>query len=81
MIKKEKQVSIPISLFMDLVKYHCIDCEVDEALIKKGLTDKLDAIAKRELYTLYKTASTQEEKEKARQQYLERAGIHADFRW
>ena len=35
----------------------------------------------REHYTNYKTASTEEEREKARQKYLDKKGIHSDFRW
>ena len=49
--------------------------------IVKGLKEKYDRIANRNLYTKYKTAPTEEEKEKARQEYLNRKGIHSDFRW
>ena len=56
---------------------------MDEVLpqIKKGLEEKLEAMVRRELYTKYKTAPTEEEREKARQEYLNRVGIHSDFRW
>ena len=49
--------------------------------IKKGLEAKLEAMVKRELYTKYKTASTEEEREQARKEYLDKVGIHRDFRW
>ena len=49
--------------------------------IEKGLEDKLEAMTKRKLYTRYKTAPTAEEKEKARQEYLKKVGMHKDFRW
>ena len=35
----------------------------------------------REVYTRYKTAATSEEREKARQEYLEKVGIPENFRW
>ena len=56
---------------------------MDEVLpeIKKGLEEKMEAMLKRELYTKYKTAPTEEEREKARQEYLKRVGMHRDFRW
>ena len=34
-----------------------------------------------ELYEKYKTAPSEEEREKARQEYLDRRGVHPDFRW
>lgn len=49
--------------------------------IQKGLELKLDALVKRELYTKYKTAPTEEEREKARQEYLDKIGMYRDFRW
>ena len=49
--------------------------------IKKGLEGKLKAMVRRDLYTKYKTAQTEEEREKARQEYLEKVGMHRDFRW
>ena len=76
-----KNVQISEQLFFALLKYHLLD--MDEVLpeIKKGLDEKVEAMMKRELYTKYKTAPTEEEREKARQEYLERVGMHRDFRW
>lgn len=48
---------------------------------KQELLDKLDSIIKRELYTTYKTATTEEEKEQARQKYLDKVGVNKNFRW
>ena len=42
---------------------------------------KLDAMVMRELYTKYKTAPTEGEKEKARKEYLDRRGVPESFRW
>ena len=51
--------------------------EIDDVLpeIKKGLEEKMEAMVRRDLYTKYKTAPTEEEREKARQEYLEKVGI------
>ncbi len=76
-----KQVQISEDLFLSLIKYHILECHNDEEKIVKMLKEKYDSIVKRNLYTKYKTAPTEEEKEKARQEYLDRKGIHSSFRW
>lgn len=43
--------------------------------------DKLDSISMRLLYSQYKTAPTEEEKEKARKEYLDKRGVPDSFRW
>lgn len=53
----------------------------EEEEIRKDLTSKMDAITKREIYSKYKTAHLEEEREKAREEYLERVGIPEAFRW
>ena len=53
----------------------------DEEKIVKELKEKYDKIISRSLYTKYKTAPSEKEKEKARQEYLNRKGIHSSFRW
>ena len=57
--------------------------EIDDVLpeIKKGLEEKMEAMVRRDLYTKYKTAPTEEEREKARQEYLDKCGIPESFRW
>ena len=76
-----KQVQIPQELFVQLIYYHLMedDSYIDE--IKIGLEKKLDAMALRELYGKVKTAPTEAEREKARQEYLDRRGIPDSFRW
>ena len=76
-----KQVQIPQELFVLLIHYHLMeaDSHVDE--IRMGLEKKLDAVVLRELYEKSKTAPTEEEREKARQEYLDRRGIPDSFRW
>ena len=73
-------MQISEELFIELLKYHLM--EIDDVLpeIKKGLEEKLEAMVRRDLYTKYKTAPTEEEREKARQEYLEKVGMHQSFR-
>ena len=76
-----KNVQISEELFFALLKYHLV--EMDDVLpqIKKGLEEKLEAMVRRDLYTKYKTAPTEEERENARQEYLEKVEMHRSFRW
>lgn len=76
-----KNVQITQELFLSLVKYHLLEATGEEEKIKKKLTEKLDAMAKRQIYSQYKTAPTEEEREKARQEYLDKVGISSSFRW
>ena len=61
-----KNVQISQELFVLLVRYFLIGQEETEPEIVKALEKKMDALVMRELYTQYKTAPTEEEKEKAR---------------
>ena len=76
-----KKVQITQELFLALVKYHLLEIADEKEKIKKELTDKLDAMAKRQIYSQYKTADTEEERERARQEYLDKVGISPSFRW
>ena len=76
-----KTVQIPYDLFLDLAMYHLRGEDAYEEEIRHGLEQKLDAMLNRQLYSRYKTAPTEEEREQARQRYLESIGMPADFRW
>ena len=76
-----KMVQIPESLFIALMKYHMLEMEECLPGIKTGLEEKLEAMVKRELYTKSKTAETEAEREEARKKYLDKVGMHRDFRW
>ena len=76
-----KQVQIPQKLFAQLIHYHLMEDDSHEDEIRIGLEKKLDALVLRELYGKSKTALTEEEREKARQEYLDRRGIPNSFRW
>ncbi len=76
-----KNIQIPEELFIAIMKYHLLDMEDVQPEIKKGLMDKMDSISMRLLYSKYKTAPTEEEKQKARQEYLDKRGVPDSFRW
>lgn len=58
-----KSVQIPYDLFVDLVLYH-LNGEVDfDEEIRQGLEQKLDAILNRQLYSRYKTAPAEEQRD------------------
>ena len=69
-----KNVQISQELFFLLVRYFLIGQEETEPEIVKALEKKMDALVMRELYTQYKTAPTEEERERARKEYLDRRG-------
>ena len=75
-----KNVQIPHELFVALVEYHLAYDDNYEDEIRQGLEQKLDALMRHELYAKYKTAPSAEEREQARQAYLER-GMFPEFRW
>ena len=68
-----KNVQISQELFVALLHY--------EEIIEQGLEQKLDAMLRHELYAQYKTAPTEERREQARQEYLDRRGVPESFRW
>ena len=76
-----KNVQKPYELFFQLMKYHLMEDESCEADICRGMEKKLDALVMHELYTKLKMEVTEEEREKARQEYLDKVGISQNFRW
>ena len=76
-----KNMQISQELFFLLVRYFLIGQEEAEPEIVKALEKKMDALVMRELYTQYKTAPTEEEKEMARREYLDKRGVPDSFRW
>lgn len=66
---------------MQLLRFHLMedaDCETE---IKQELEKKLDKMVMRDLYGKSKTAPTEEEREQARKEYLDRRGVPESFRW
>lgn len=78
-----KNVQISQETFLKLVQFFYIENH-DEDIYKSIQSDiehKIDSVVKRELYTQYKTSNTEQERETARQKYLEMIGMHKDWRW
>lgn len=78
---KNRNVQIPYELFFQLLRYFLMENYESEEIIQQGLERKLDTMVNRELYSKYKTAPSEEEREKSRQEYLDRRGIPENFRW
>lgn len=78
---KQKQVKIPMSLFIQILYYFLFDETENHQQIKSDLESKLDSMVKHELYTKSKIADTKEEREKARKEYLDMIGMRDSFRW
>lgn len=78
---KNRNVQIPYELFFQLLQYFLMDNYDGEEIIRSGLEKKLDAMVNREVYSKSKTVPTEEEREKFRQEYLDRRGIPENFRW
>ena len=75
------QIKISNELFFLLVRYHLLEDDEPAEEIRRALSKKVDALAMRDLYTKSKTAPTEEERERARQTYLDKRGVPKDFRW
>lgn len=76
-----KNVQISEELFVAIMRYFMLEQVEMAPRIKQGLEKKLDAMVMRELYTKYKTAPSEEEREKARREYLDKRGVPESFRW
>ena len=66
---KNRNVQISYELFFQLLQYFLMENYESEEIIRQGLERKLNTMVNRELYSKYKTAPTEEEKEKARREY------------
>lgn len=76
-------IKITKELFFRIVKYFILDdcSEENTNAIIKELNNKIDSLIKHELYTQSKIAQTEEERENARKQYLDKIGMRESFRW
>ena len=71
-------VQITAELFKDLYEFvweHAPDSE-----LMQQMNEKIDKLIDREIFTKYKRASTPMERERYRNEYLDRKGILKDFR-
>ena len=66
---------------MQLLRFHLMEDADCETALKRELEKKLDKMVMRDLYGKFKTAPTEEEREQARKEYLDRRGVPESFRW
>lgn len=79
-----KTYKIDEKLFFNLVRYFYLENDTNELKneITKQIEAKIDSLWKHELYSKYKDKTlTDQEREKARQEYLDAVGILPSFRW
>lgn len=82
-MSRKKSVTIPEELWTR-IQYHfqCDDANSENIeAIKRLILEKQQAQERREQYTQYKTGATEEERERARRDYLDAVGIPNSFRW
>lgn len=85
----DKRIQINMSTFLDVYRLiysldlNNMDLSTIEIInrLETALNAKIDAMQKHETYTQSKIASSSEERELARQKYLDLAGIHKDWRY
>lgn len=78
-----KQVQIDSELFYALYRLIVLE-ECDSELLsfaKNQLDSKFNKLVNHSLYSKYKTADSEDDRENARKEYLESIGIHKDFVW
>jgi hypothetical protein len=81
---KPKTIQIDFDFFEDLYVYaarHAEPIDLQYKRITVAVKKKLDALMKHELYSLYKAGASEEIRKKARDEYLDAAGIMESFRW
>lgn len=83
---QHKNVNLTISFteFIKLVQYTQAlpeDADPELQYLRNILWQKLDKMVEHDLYTQYKTACSAEQREKARQDYLDKKCIPEPFRY
>lgn len=74
-------VKISDELFWRLLTYLEGRDDPDGTALCREMEAKADRMIAHDLYTAYKTAETPEERDAARQKYLDRRGVPEDLRW
>ena len=79
-----RTIQIDFELFEDLSVYAARHAEPDDLQFKRitaCVKEKMESLMKHELYSLYKAGASEEIRKKAREKYLEVAGILEAFQW
>lgn len=83
-MKKPKSILLDYDLFVDLYVYACRHSEPYDLQFKRlyaGVRQKLEAMMRHDLYSLYKSGADEKIRAKARQEYLDAIGLSDSFRW
>ena len=79
-----KSIMIDFELFADMVNFvldHSDPDDYDCKTIMNRVQDKIDAMARRDLYSKYKAGASVEERSAARREYLDAIGIGDSYKW
>ena len=78
-----KTVKIDLQNFIKLIRYFTLDDHSNELYeeIKRDIDSKADKLYRHELYSQSKTADSEQEREQARQKYLDEIGMRDSFRY
>lgn len=78
-----KTVKIDLQTFTRLMRYFSLEEHTDELYeeIKRDIDSKTDKLYRHELYSQSKTADSEQEREQARQKYLDEIGMRDSFRY
>lgn len=83
-----RNLQIPLELWDELCRFHLQYDQLEEWEIEElwqsiahRIQLKQDAMNRREAYTQYKSGATPEDREAARQDYLDQRGVPGSYRW
>ena len=84
-MRPDKQIQIPESLWYRIMMIaedpSRFGTEDNWAIVKDGIRAKLKRQIEHDLYSVYKSAKSDAERERARKAYLDSKGIPESFRW
>lgn len=83
-MSRAKTIQIDFDLFKAMTNYidrHTDLSDPDYRKILYGVQIKLRSLLRHRLYTIYKTAASEEARSLAREAYLNELGVPASFRW
>ena len=83
-MSQTKSIQIEFELFKAMMEYvdrHPDLSDPDYDRIQHGVQAKLKTMLRRRLYTIYKTAASEDVRAIAREAYLDEIGVPQTFRW
>ena len=83
-LQKPRTVKLDFDLFKDLYVYAYRHSDADDLQYRRlaaGVQKKLRAMLHHDLYSIYITGASEEERKRARDLYLGSIGLSDDFRW